>query len=266
MTELTIGTPDMDAAIKAFNEASGNTEEIETTYPPSNEVVLPGGYVSNDGTLHKVAEIRELNGADEEALAKAGSPNKALNVALQRGLVSLGSEPVSPNMLDGLLIGDRDAILLGIRAATFGKDTKINFTCTTCMSEQTTTIDITSDIETVELEDPVQDRFFSVNAKAGEVLLTLPNGITQKKMLDSDNKTNAELFTDVLSGCIISVNDVPSMGKSTALNLGMADRELLIAEIVERTPGPRLGEVNKACEACGSDVTLSLSLASLFHL
>ena len=46
----------------------------------------------------------------------------------------------------------------------------------------------------------------------------------------------------------------------------MADREKLIAEIVEKNPGPRLGEVKKACQACGEDMETPLSLAALFRL
>jgi hypothetical protein len=75
----------------------------------------------------------------------------------------------------------------------------------------------------------------------------------------------AELNTIILAGCVVSLNDLPTT-PSTVLELGIKDRETLIQEIVDRNPGPRLGEVKKSCEACGIEVELPLSLASLFRL
>jgi len=266
MTETTLGLPDMDQAIAAFQAAGGVQAEIETQQPPSNEVALPAGFITKSGELFKTAEIRELNGSDEEAMAKAGSATKSLQVAFQRGLVSIGDVKPTLTELDAMLTGDRDAVLLGIRIATFGETVTYPVVCVSCATEQNITIDLVHDVEVDELEDPVRDRVFSVNAKAGEIVVALPNGVTQKKLVDSDEKTTAEMFTDILAGCIVSVDGSPSMGRSTALNLSMADRTLLVTELSDRTPGPRLGEVSKTCEACDSKINLSLSLVDLFRL
>ena len=37
-------------------------------------------------------------------------------------------------------------------------------------------------------------------------------------------------------------------------------------EIIKRNPGPRLGEVTKACKACGELMALPLSLLDLFRI
>ena len=241
-------------------------KEITTLAPGSNEVFLPGGFIGKDGILVKYAEIRELNGADEEAIAKAKSLGGSLSTALARGLVSLGGEKVSSSDLDQLLSGDRDAILLGIRIATFGKDADMKVICQSCGKDQVLKIDLEADIESVELENPIESRTFSMETKSGEVVLCLPNGITQKRLMEATSASTAELVTLILSGCIVSVNGSPSMGKATALALGIADREALVAAIYERNPGPRLGEVSKACEACGNNIMISLGLADLFRL
>jgi hypothetical protein len=102
--------------------------------------------------------------------------------------------------------------------------------------------------------------------KSGVVKLALPNGITQKKLMDNMDKTSPEINTMLLAGCILSVNGAPSIGAQTALGLGMADRSRIIDEIIERNPGPRLGEVKKVCRACGEDIPLPLSLLDLFRL
>jgi hypothetical protein len=84
--------------------------------------------------------------------------------------------------------------------------------------------------------------------------------------MDNIDKTAAEVNTILLSGCITSINGAPSVGARTALSLGMADRNKIIDEILNRNPGPRLGEVKKTCQACGEDIPLPLSLTDLFRL
>ena len=84
--------------------------------------------------------------------------------------------------------------------------------------------------------------------------------------MDNADKTAAEINTLLLSGCVISVNGTPSMGAHTVLSLGMTDRASIVDEIIENNPGPRLGEVKKACKACGEDMSLPLSLLDLFQL
>ena len=254
--------------LAASFESAGEDVKIETVSPPDTEVILPGGFILSDGSLVKYVEIRELNGADEEALSKATSPGKALRVILSRGLVKIGDEPVTAKDLDQLLAGDQEAILIGIRQATFGNELDFSGLCPNCSSPQSFVVDLANDIEMVSLDNPFNDRVFSIDAKIGKVTLTLPNGITTKKLTEaeSENKSFAELVTIMLSGCIVSVNEEPSMGISTALSLGISDRELLVNEIYKRAPGPRLGGVTKTCKACDSEISLALGLADLFRL
>ena len=267
MTDTFNGFSDINDLAASF-ESAGHDVKIETTSPPATEVILPGGFILEDGSLVKYAEIRELNGADEEALAKASSPGKSLRVILSRGLVKIGDELATAKDLDKLLAGDQEAILIGIRVATFGKDLDFSGVCPKCSNPQSFVVDLENDIETTSLDDPFNDRVFSINAKIGEVVLSLPNGVTTKKLTEaeSENKSFAELVTILLSGCIVSVNEQPSMGISTALKLGISDRELLVNEIYKRAPGPRLGGVTKTCKACDSEISLALGLADLFRL
>ena len=259
---------ELNKLAKEFQEASVDEEtvEITTDFPPSNVVTLPAGFLLNDGTIVREVEVRELNGSDEEELAKATTPNRLLHTAFSRGLVAVGDIPAYSEDLDTMLSGDRDAVLLGIRIATFGKDLAYNATCPSCLEEHEVTIDLINDIKTKTLTDPLIDRTFTVPTKNGEAVVTLPNGITNKKLLDADSKSTSELITIVLSGCVVSINGTPSLGVQTALNLGILDRETIVSEIYKRTPGPRLGEVKKACKACGYEIPLPLSLASLFRL
>jgi hypothetical protein len=258
---------DAELVAQYAQKAMEEPEKIITTRAPSDsEVLLPGGYLLPNGEVVTKAEVKELNGADEEAISKAGSTAKSINVLLQRGLVKLGDAEVSKEDLDSLLSGDRDAILLGIRKATFGKVLNVNIRCTSCSQDQTADIDLDEDVPVKRLNDPIADRVWETPTKRGVVKLALPNGITQKRLMDNIDKTSAEVNTMLLAGCILSVDGAPSIGAQTALSLGVADRTTIIDQIIERNPGPRLGEVKKVCKACGEDIPLPLSLLDLFRL
>lgn len=239
--------------------------EVKTKAPSGPEVTLPGGFIDGD-ELVKTVEVRELTGVDEEAIAKAATTGKALNVLLQRGLIKIGSRDVRKEDFDMLLSGDRDAILIGVRRITFGDTLELGINCLSCGEGQDVSIHLDEDIPVKTLEDPIADRTWSVETKKGHAVVSLPTGITQKKLLENSDKTTAEINTLLLSGCVMSVNGMPSMGASTVLNLGMADRSKIIDQILEKNPGPRLGEVKKTCKACGEDIALPLSLVDLFRV
>ena len=267
MTEVVTSDPTiLNQLTRQVNETQAKVE-IKTVPPSNSEVILPGGFIDREGSLVKYAEVRELNGIDEEAIAKSGSVGRAFVVMLQRGLVSLGIEQAKKEDLDRLLSGDRDAILIGIRRVTFGDTIDFNIRCPHCSTELDVVLDLKEDIPVRTLEDPINGRYFTYESeKHGIIEVALPTGSTQRKLLENSDKTTAELNTILLSGCIISVNGSPSMGASTVLKLGMADREKIINEIIERNPGPRLGEVSTSCEACGEKISMPLALADLFRL
>ena len=265
MTETNLTDPRLIAqAAQAFAEEP--KVEVKTQAPSDTEVILPGGFINREGALVKYAEVRELNGTDEETIARAGSTGRALNIMLQRGLVNLGMDTTSKEDLDTLLSGDRDAILIGVRKATFGPNIEFTATCPHCGEQRPITVNLSEDIPVKSLEDPISDRQFIYESKLGPVVVNLPTGLTQRRLLENSEKTASEMNTILLSGCVESVNGNPSMGASTVLKLSWKDRELLVDEILTRNPGPRLGEVKKSCEACGEEFPMPLTLASLFRV
>lgn len=264
MTTLSTDPKVVNAAIaEALKE---EPVKVITEAPANNDVILPGGYISPGGVFAKYAEVKELNGSDEEAISRAGSLGKSLTTILQRGVVSIGGEPITKDTLDNLLAADRDALLLAIRKITFGESVEYRALCQNCGVEQTTEIHLEDDIVMQSLDNPITDRQWSVETKAGTVILALPTGSTQKRLIEATDKTTAELGTILLAGCVLTINDKVSVGASSVLKLGMGDREKLIEEIVNHNPGPRLGEVTKTCEACGESMETPLSLVALFRL
>lgn len=247
--------------------AESLNDSVITTVAPQNTLVeLPGGFRTASGEVVKTAEVRELNGSDEEAISVIENPGAKLNRVLERGLVKIGDAAPAPFDTDALLAGDRDALLLGIRRVTFGDIETMNVICSNCSTTQEIKIHLLEDIpfKTFAIEDYALT--FSVDTKLGKLVVAYPNGMTQRKISEAVNKTTAELVTMLISGCVVSLDDKPVDGASVALALGMQDRNNIIDLISQGAPGPRLGEVKKTCEACGTQLLIPLGLQSLFRL
>lgn len=244
-------------------EAAPVSIRPEITLPPDTQVTLPGGLLDPFDGLTNTAEIRELNGADEEAISKITDPGKALLAIIDRAVVKIGEEPAKKDVLDSLLAGDREVLLLGIRKATFGSTVKLGPSCPECGEDQIFTIDLDKDVEVVLLKD--EDRFFTVNCKAGKVEMTLPTGAAQKDLINATNKNSAELDSILLKHCITSINGLPTITMQQIRELSIKDRRELLKAIADRNPGPKLTEIKKTCSACDQEVSLPLSLAELFR-
>jgi hypothetical protein len=84
----------------------------EIVSPSDTTVELPGGYLNAAGEIIRTAEVRELTGKDEELISKTNNLGKAILTILQLGTVKIGNELATDKILDELLVGDRDAIIL----------------------------------------------------------------------------------------------------------------------------------------------------------
>lgn len=249
-------------------EVMGSTPIITIPSLPDTNIDLPGGFYDPiEDTLVTTAEVKELTGADEEDIVRITETGKALMAILQKGTVSIGGKPADKDTLELLLAGDREALLLGIRCATFGTELELtDVVCSRCPELQTMTIDLKKDVKTQVLEDKYKDYTFILNLKVGAVKVTLPTGHTQNKLVNATNKNNAELDTLLLSNCVLEINGAAILGQAPIRNLGIQDRRTILEEIAKRNPGPLLNEVKKACNTCGQEVELPLTLADLFRV
>lgn len=247
-------------------ETVGSAPIITIPSLPDTNIDLPGGFYDPlDDQLVTTAEVRELTGADEEAIVKITEPGKALMTILEKATVSLGGKPADKETLSMLLAGDREALLLAIRRVTFGNEVELEAVCSRCPELQTFVVDLEKDVEIKALEDRINDRRFTLDLKVGRVKVALPTGDTQNKLVNASNKNTAELDTLLLSNCVLEINDVPVLGQAQIRNLGIKDRRSILEEIAKRNPGPLLSEVKKACKTCGQEVELPLTLADLFR-
>jgi hypothetical protein len=250
---------------KMLAEDEPETPVVTATELPDTFVTLSSGYINFKGELITEGEVRELNGEDEEYISKTQGTGKFLSAILQRGVVRVGEEKPSTAVLDALLSGDRDELLLGIRRATFGDTVTVKAVCQHCGEEQEAEVDLKADVPRKVMLNP-QDRVFEVACSVGMVETTLPTGAVQRKILDSVDKTNSELNTSLLEACVQEINGMPVMGAAHVRSLSIRDREKILTAITERVTGPRLSEIKKPCAACDKDMDLPFAMAALFRL
>ena len=240
-------------------------KEVKIISPSDTSVTLPGGYLSATGEIVTTAEVRELNGNDEEAISKASSVGKAIITILNRGTVKVGDEKSSEQLLDKLLSGDRDMLLLSIFKVTFGKTADIPALCIGCNEMKTVTVDLDTDIKVKILADPINDRVFTVQGKKSLYTVQLPTGIAQKEMILNSDKTSAELNTIMLENTILKIDESPVVSKMQVQALGMVDRRKIAEAINKRLIGPQFEDIKVTCPDCESEVTVPVNFGTLFR-
>jgi hypothetical protein len=242
-------------------------EQVEVKIlPPSDTVVtLPGGYITPTGEVVTDAEVRELNGNDEEAIARASNIGKAVLTILSRGTVRIGNERASEALLDELLSGDRDALILGILKATFGHTADIGAYCSGCQDVKIVQVDLNTDIKTKTLTDPINDRVFMVSGKKHEFTVQLPTGVTQKELILNAEKSSAELNTIMLENTVLKIDNSPVLSKMQVQNLGLSDRRKLTEAINKRLSGPQFDAVKVNCPDCEGEVSVPINFGTLFQ-
>lgn len=241
--------------------------------PPDDFVNLPGGLVHGGVTI-RTAQVRELNGSDEEALSRAvrsGNATHLIDTLLERGTVKVGNEKASPVLLKQLLIGDRNELAIAIRNATYGENFEIeNWVCPECGADNNISLNLKTDLDRVVLDDPGNPVFEVPLRKGGKAVVRYPNGYDEEASV-LPGITKSESNTLLLRKCLVSVTD--KTGKITradqslsiASDLSIPDRAAIIKAIVDKQPGPKFYRVDFVHDGCGKEVSLALGIADMFR-
>lgn len=261
-----------NAAIAAVLAPDMDAPEFQAA--PEDEVKLPGGIVIG-GQLVTSALVRELTGRDEEDMARAAAsphPERLMNTLLKAGVVDLGGHPVTDELLDRLLVGDRDALVLGIRKVTYGN--KIDYErwgCPACNGDFTLSVGV-DEIPVVSAE--IQEEYPVALRGGKSARIRLSNGGDETALLKSarDNGiTAAEQDTLLLSRTVIAITEasgderIVAGDKHAVRALGMADRSKLLKTLRDNRPGPRMDEVSIACPDCGTKSMITITIDALFQ-
>lgn len=258
-----------DAAVQQFL-ASDTPEAPKMPTPETGFFRLPGGYSAvGKGSVEYQAEVRELNGDDEEYIdrVKRGKPTKFAEAILERGLVRLGAEKVTKAVLAQMLLGDAEKALLEIRRATYGDSLEYeSLTCPHCRERFNLTLTL-DDIPERKLDNPAEAQFRVPLRKGGHALVRLPR-LSDIPEVDGD-ATDAEVNTAHLANVVLSIEkggEVSPINGSVdaARHLGVADRRAILTELAKRKIGPMLDEVSFTHDVCGKEVPFPLAPGDLF--
>lgn len=194
-------------------------------------------------------------------------PAKWYNTLLSCGMVKIGDIDAE-DILDEMLVGDREYCLMSIREATYGSEVEIGQAyCSDCDEDFDAVVDL-SDVPVKSLKSS-KDRQFTVDLrKGGKATVRLPIGADQTAFLDDASLTNAERNTVLLSRVVLSVTvdgeDVPVAAyPSVVSSLGVLDRKKILKEIENRMPGPRYDEA-VTIHDCGKAIPAPLGLMAMF--
>lgn len=260
--------PNENAAELAKLNAASKSEFPIIDPGKDNLVNLPGGY-RKKGKIVRKGTVRELTGADEELIAKATRSGNMFHFI--DTILHCGVEDIDSDTMDTMLVGDRDALLLGIRAATYGPEIEFNgYQCPFCGERTDLEFDVT-DIPVVRMEDPANEMEFEVELKKGRVAkVRLANNEDQSAVMEKENLTGAERDSILLSRCVMSIDDKDGNSTNIAAfpsavrEMPLMDRRKILNELVTRQPGPKFDQITFKHEACGNEVALEFDLGDLF--
>ena len=233
---------------------------------------LPGGYFDAEGGLHRDVELAALTGREEELLARARQPQTATLVTevLSRCVRRLGGiSPVPPAVARGLLVADRQYLLLQLRRETFGDLVRASLVCPWPECGEQVSIDFSlADVPVTQARDRAQVHTMMLSAPAAggaptEVEFRLPTGADQEQLSGHVEANEAEALTLLLSRCVRRVGPHSPPGPHRVASLGPLAR----AEIEERMGqlAPRVEQAMEvACAECGRPFTAPFDIHGFF--
>lgn len=247
------------------------SEIIESTGAGTDEEKehdLLAGYTDENGTLHKTFTLREMNGADEEAVNRSDIKTNGAKVSttlLARCTTSIGTltkksvgnQKKWEDIIKSLFIGDRDIMLLELRRLSMGDEITINHVCPNpdCKAKLTTIINV-DELEITEFDGIT------------EIPFELPKGFTDKKgvlhrtgIMRRPNGLDGEILTPVaknnlakaettLLTRICKFDDGAYIDDSIMAQLTIKDRNYLQGLLNEHFFGVNMS-VDVMCDRCG---------------
>jgi hypothetical protein len=210
------------------------------------------------------AEVRELTGEDEEYIQKGRARHDRIDRLVERGTESIGGEPVDQTVVQALTIGSRDALMLGIRRATYGDELELELTCRKCSADQRIAIDLATEIESLDGEDEAEVEL----RRSGKALVRWPTVSDESLIMDAIESTptisSARLNTMLIGRVLVSVAGTDAFGEETARALPMPARQDLVKFLDENTPGPKF-QVEHSCAECGQNSPVSFTYEEMFR-
>jgi len=121
-----------------------NNDAVKTEYT----FELPKGYADEKGQVHREVTLREITGADQEAMLNPqlkSNPAKMLTALLARVITKLGTlegRQVDTSVTANMLKSDRDFLILKLKEIDSGPEMDIDVECPDCGKKFKAMLDI----------------------------------------------------------------------------------------------------------------------------
>jgi len=218
-------------------------------------VCLPGGLALGEGWCLRQAELRALSGREEEWLASHPTAPSTLAVTetLRGCLLRLGGAGTDRDTVRQLPVGDRDFLMLRLRALTLGEMFRAVVVCPTCRERMDVSFHAT-DVP-VESGGPAQPEYaLDLPVASGglrRIRFRLPTGADQEAVLGLDAETAR---TALLGRCLLGDDGAP-------LTPGECDE----VEVAMERQATRIDlELDLTCPDCGASFTLPFDTTAFF--
>ncbi len=225
---------------------------------------LPGGIVGTDGAVHRYVRVRELTGADEEALFNRDSKSDAQRVSafLARVIESVDDlrQTIDTAFVENLSIGDRDYLLLRMRQLDLGDAVHQIVRCPSCSQKVDVDFSI-SEIPLRRMDQP--ERAYSVEIGGHRLTLRFPNGADQAAVESLATVNAAAANTTLFSRVVLDIDGKGAPSEDDVRSWPVAMRAEIAKWLDANAPGPDLF-IDIACPHCGADMSYSFDLDAFF--
>ena len=249
---------------------------------PTEFVNLPsqGKFYPPEHPLHNkdVVEIKYMTAKHEDILTSQTLLRKG--VAIDRLIENLIID--KSIKLDGLLLGDKNAITIAARKTGYGSEYNTGMTCPSCGNKQDHSFDLDELGHNFPSEEEL-DEFGIELTEAGTFLITLPQTKVvletrlltdaDEKMLEKTSKMRKKhnlgrgeiTLTDRLKSVIVSANDETkrSMIEQFVDNMPALDAKFFRTAYAALTPNVDMKQEYR-CEACGHEEEVDVPLSADF--
>jgi hypothetical protein len=255
------------------------TGEAAAAAPPDESwadgrLVLPGG-VLQDGAVHRVVWVREPTGRDEELLSdrryRSGARQATDLLARLVTRVEGVEGPVDAALVGGMLVGDRDYLLLRLRQLAVGDDVHQVMRCPGPGCGERVDVEFRISEIPVRRAERLQARYaFTLTRPAwpddetsDRGTLRLPTGRDQEAVAELVDASPGEANTRLFSRVVLALGERTGLDEEAARELPLRARREIAAALRRLAPGPDL-EVGIQCPHCGADMSYPFDLHDFF--
>lgn len=238
----------------------------ETPVVEGTLLKLPCGYF-RDGELHKDVEVVPMTGLTRKAIAREDTRNNAIKVTdiiLSHCIKRIGPHSIiTAKVLNDLVIGDRDFLVLEIRRISMGDTITTHIECDKCNAKVEALFKI-SEVEVIRMFEDEEETskpatqdgnlIFHLKGKGFQSTCRFPKGSDQALIMPNATKNPVAATYGLYTSCLLEWNDkkgpfAASFFESLSLDVIDEFEEGFMAI----QPGPIMTQ-EASCPSCGASI------------